>query len=234
MTTRWIEDSPELLTVAEMYAADAGAEARGVATLDLMERAGAAVADVLQSRWPAGRVLVLCGTGNNGGDGFVVARLLRESGRDVTLALLGDTEKLAGDAAANAARWSVEYGQGVKPLTSELLDDADIVVDALFGAGVARPLDGVARDVVDAINESGTPCLAVDVPSGVDGDTGAVMGVALRAELTVTFFRRKPGHLMYPGRGLCGDVRVTDIGIPETVLDEIVPRQFHNQPDLWR
>jgi len=232
--TRWIEDSSELLTVAEMYAADAGAAARGVPTLDLMERAGAAIAEALQARWPDGRVLVLCGPGNNGGDGFVVARLLHETGRDVTLALLGETGRLAGDAAANAERWTGELGQPVHSLGVGLLDAADIVVDALFGAGLARSVEGVAREVIDAINETGAPCLAVDVPSGVHGDTGAVMGAAPRAGLTVTFFRRKPGHLLYPGRGLCGDVRVADIGIPEAVLDEIAPRQFHNQPDLWR
>ena len=234
MNTRWNDAAPDVLTVAEMYRADAGAAARGVATLDLMERAGAAVADALQARWPAGRALVLCGPGNNGGDGFVAARLLREAGRDVTLALLGDTEKLAGDAAVNAKRWSDDCGQPAHPPAVDLLDNADIVVDALFGAGLARPVEGVVREVIEAIGARDLPCLAVDVPSGVDGDTGAVMGAAPRAGLTVTFFRRKPGHLLYPGLGLCGEVRVADIGIPEAVLDEIAPRQFHNQPDLWR
>lgn len=230
MATRWIDNEPELLTVSEMYRADATAIAGGVAGLDLMEAAGAAVAEAVQVGWPAGAVLVLCGPGNNGGDGFVAARLLAEAGRDVRLALLGSADKLDGEAAANAARWTGEMA----PLTPALIDGADVVIDALFGAGLGRPLDGVARETVDAVNASGVPCVAVDVPSGVHGDTGQVLGAAAQAATTVTFFRRKPGHLLYPGRGLCGEVRVADIGIPDTVLREIAPEICENLPGLWR
>lgn len=230
MTTRWIDDVPELLRVSEMYRADAAAIAGGVSSLDLMEAAGAAVAETVQAGWPEGEVLVLCGPGNNGGDGFVAARLLADAGRKVRLALLGPVDKLDGDAAANAARWNGE----VAPLAPPLLEGADIVVDALFGAGLGRPLDGVVRQTIEALNVAGLPCVAVDVPSGVHGDTGQVLGAAPQAVATVTFFRRKPGHLLYPGRGLCGEVRVADIGIPDTVLAEISPRLSENLPDLWR
>ena len=229
LATRWINNVPELLTIADMYRADAAAIAGGVPGLGLMEVAGAAVAETAQERWPAGEVLVLCGPGNNGGDGLVAARLLAEAGRQVRLALLGPIEKLDGDAAVNAARWDGE----VAPLAPALLESADVVVDALFGAGLGRPLDGVARETIEALIASGLPCLAVDVPSGVHGDTGQVHGVAAPAAVTVTFFRRKPGHLLYPSRNLCGEVRVADIGIPDTVLAEISPQRSENLPELW-
>lgn len=229
MTTHWIEPPCELLTVSEMYRADAGAVARGTSSLELMERAGRALADALSLRWPEGRVVVLCGPGNNGGDGFVAARHLAERGRDVTLTLLGARTALRGDAAVNAERW---HGD-VLPLGPENLEGAGVVLDALFGAGLTRDLDGAARQVVDAINDLGVPCLSVDVPSGVLGDTGRICGAAPRADLTVTFFRRKPGHLLFPGRALCGDIRVADIGIPDAVLDDIKPLHSANGPALW-
>ena len=229
MTTNWIDGGTELLTVSQMYRADAGAVDRGASSLDLMERAGAAVAEALDARWPEGRILVICGPGNNGGDGFVAARLLHEAGSHVRLALLGRMDDLKGDAAVNARRWAGD----IKSLEPGLFDDADLVIDALFGAGLARELDGVSRSIIDEINARKIPCLSVDVPSGVLGDSGAVLGAAPDADVTVTFFRRKPGHLLYPGRALCGDVLVADIGITEAVLREIGPDQFENTPGLW-
>jgi NAD(P)H-hydrate epimerase len=213
-----------------MYRADAAAIAGGVSGLELMEVAGAAIADAVQDRWPTGDVLVLCGPGNNGGDGFVAARLLTEAGRQVRLALLGPVDKLEGDAGVNAARWN----GAVLPMAPSLIEGADVVIDALFGAGLGRPLDGVAKETIEALAASNLPCVAVDVPSGVHGDTGQVLGAAAQADLTVTFFRRKPGHLLYPGRGLCGEVRVADIGIPDTVLAQISPVLLENRPELWR
>jgi len=233
MTTRWINDATELLSVEQMYRADAAAEGHDVPSLELMERAGAAIADALDAAWPEGRVLVLSGPGNNGGDGFVAARLLAARGRDVTLASLANVAALSGDAGINAAKWTEELTQPVHGLSPDLLDRADIVIDGLFGAGLTRPIEGVARDVIDAINARAIPCLAIDVPSGVQGNSGAVLGTAPKAALTVTFFRRKPGHLMYPGRGLCGQVRLADIGIPAVVLADIGVSQWRNTPDLW-
>ena len=219
-----------LLTTAEMGRADALAVEAGVPSLDLMEAAGTAVARAIAGRWPRQPVAVLCGPGNNGGDGFVVARLLHDAGWEVRLGLLGERTKLKGDAAVNAGRW---VGR-VAPLDVGILDGCRLAVDALFGAGLQRPLDGVARAVVDAMAERAIDCVAVDVPSGVHGDSGEVLGAAPMAQMTITFFRRKPGHLLYPGRAHCGEIELADIGIPATVLATIGAKTHANDPDLWR
>lgn len=221
---------PEILSVAEMYAADKAAMAAGISGEALMEAAGAGVAQAVASRWPVGRVTILCGPGNNGGDGFVAARYLEEAGWQVTLALLGERGALKGDAAAMAARWTGE----VTALSPESARDADVVVDAVFGAGLARPVDTVVAATLEAVSESGHPVVAVDVPSGLNGDTGEVSGTALQATATVTFFRRKTGHLLYPGRALCGELELVDIGIPTSVLQNIDPGTAENGPQLWR
>ena len=218
-----------VLTVAEMYRADSLTIEGGKPGEILMEAAGAAVAREIAARWPVRPVTILCGPGNNGGDGFVVARLLDQLGWPVRIGLLGDGRALRGDAAIMAGRWK---GQ-VLPLSSSLLDGAGLVVDALFGAGLARPLEASVRELVEDLGARGIPVVAVDVPSGVDGDTGAVRGAAARAEVTVTFFRRKPAHLMMPGRSLCGTVVVADIGIEDAVLERIAPTLFHNDPSIW-
>jgi NAD(P)H-hydrate epimerase len=184
----------------------------------------------IRERWAPRPVAVLCGPGNNGGDGFVIARHLAGSGWPVKVGLSGSREALQGDAALNADRWSGPIAH----LAPAILEGAELVVDALFGAGLARPVEGIARAVIDAVNAGPAPCVAVDIPSGVSGDTGAVLGAAPRAELTVTFFRRKPGHLLHPGRALAGRIEVADIGIPAGVLDFIRPTTFANAPDLWR
>ena len=220
-------DDNTLLTVDEMYAADKAAVEAGIASVTLMENAGTAVARAIRDRWEPCRVTILCGPGNNGGDGFVVARLLDETGWTVTLALLGDAAGLKGDAKINADRWK----GAVTPLSPSVLDDAELVVDAIFGAGLARDVDCSVRDVIEAIG--GRPIVAVDVPSGVHGDSGMIMGSAPRADLTVTFFRRKPGHLLLPGRAYCGEVLVADIGIPNSVLAGISSTQAGNGPALW-
>ena len=227
MRAREFSSDSMLLTVAEMSRADAAAVAAGIAGVHLMENAGRAVAEAIRTRWTRRPVAVLCGPGNNGGDGFVVARLLRDGGWPVRLALLGTRDRLAGDAATHAARWDGP----VEALMPEVLDGADIVVDALFGAGLSRPLEGPAKAVVEAIGHR--ICVAVDVPSGVHGDSGAILGTAPQAALTVTFFRRKPGHLLLPGRERCGRVIVADIGIPPDVLGPIAPRQAENRPANW-
>ena len=218
-----------LLNCAEMAAADRFAMAQGIAGERLMEAAGAAIARETARAFPDGPVVVLCGPGNNGGDGFVAARLLAGAGREVRVALLGDRARLAGDAALNAGRWSGP----VLPLGVGVLDGAGVAVDGLFGAGLGRPVEGAARDVVDAINARNLACVAIDVPSGVAGDSGAVLGAAPRCALTVTFFRPKPGHYLLPGRELAGRLVVADIGIPEAALDAVAPRQFLNDPSLW-
>jgi len=220
----------ELLTSEEMGEADRLAISGGAQGLSLMEAAGRAVADEVFTRFPDAReVAVLCGPGNNGGDGFVAARHLLDKGYAVRLGFKGDPSHLPADAAAMAKRWTC----AVEPLAPELLSRAVVVVDALFGAGLARPIEGEYAILIDALNADGLPVVAVDVPSGVDGTTGAVRGVAVRATATVTFFRLKPGHLLLPGRQLCGETRVATIGIPESVLDVIKPKTFANEPALW-
>jgi hydroxyethylthiazole kinase-like uncharacterized protein yjeF len=222
-----------VLSVAEMTRADAAAIAAGVPGYTLMERAGRAVADAVRVRFSRRSVLILCGPGNNGGDGFVAARYLSEAGWPVRVALLGRREALRGDAATHADLWT----GAASPLSdghADLLGSTGLVVDALFGTGLSRPLAGVARAAVAAVSAAGVPVLAVDMPSGVSGDDGTVLGdCAVRAELTVTFFRKKPGHLLLPGRTHCGDVVVADIGIAAAVLADIDPRTYENGPPLW-
>ncbi|WP_114391820.1 NAD(P)H-hydrate dehydratase [Oleisolibacter albus] len=219
----------ELLSIEQMYAADRAAMAAGIAGTALMERAGRAVAEAVAARWTARPVTVLCGPGNNGGDGFVAARHLRAMGWPVRLALLGARDGLAGDAAWAAAGWD----GSVEMADPAVLTGAGLVIDALFGAGLTRPLEDMAQTLVEAVIAAGLPVVAVDVPSGVNGDDGSVMGIAPRAALTVTFFRRKPGHLLLPGRLHCGEIVLADIGIPDTVLPDLEIRCRENGPDLW-
>ena len=208
-----------LLTPREMYRADELAAAAGIPTLRLMEAAGRAVADEIVRRYGARPVLVLCGPGNNGGDGFVTARYLRAWGWPVRLALLGEVAALKGDAAGMASRWDGP----VEPVGD--MSGAGLIVDALFGAGLSKDFPA---GLADAIRGAACPVVSVDVPSGLDGLTGRPRGASVRADVTVTFFRRKPGHVLLPGRILCGEVVVADIGIPESVLQEIRPRDSIN------
>jgi hydroxyethylthiazole kinase-like uncharacterized protein yjeF len=219
----------ELLTTAEMAEADRRTIALGVGGIALMENAGRAVADAVAARHPPGlRVAVVAGPGNNGGDGFVAARILAERGYRVRMLLVGNPDRLKGDAALAAQRWQ---GPTTAAAPAALMP-ADVVIDALFGAGLDRPVEGVARAMIEAMNAA--PCIcAVDLPSGINGTTGGVMGLAVNAAQTVTFFRRKVGHVLLPGRLHCGTVRIADIGITASVLDEIKPRISINSPPLW-
>jgi NAD(P)H-hydrate epimerase len=225
-----VSDMHEVLTVDQMYRADRLAIAGGVAGIELMENAGAGVVEVAQKCWPQmGTVVVLCGPGNNGGDGFVVARLLAERGVTVRVFALAAPEKMNGDAGLAAQK----YNGPIATIADADFSDCDVIVDGLFGAGLSRDVDGVVGDVIGK-SKGAAPVLAIDVPSGIDGDSGKVRGVAFAAAVTVTFFRRKPAHLLLPGRGHCGDVHVVQIGIDEGVLEEIRPQTFVNDPALWR
>ena len=201
-----------------MYLADQLAVAAGVPSLALMENSGRAVAEEIVRRYGARKTLVVCGPGNNGGDGFVAARYLRQWGWPVRVALLGGRGKLKGDAAVMAAKWDGE--------TENLnVKGAELIVDALFGAGLSRDFPA---EHASPINGAGVPVIAIDVPSGLDGATGIPRGASLRVDVTITFFRKKPGHVLMPGRELCGETVVADIGIPESVLNEINPRAREN------
>ena len=194
-------------SVKALAAADAEAIASGVPGLELMRRAGRSVAMVIKERWTPRPVVVLCGPGNNGGDGFVVAAALATAGWPVTTVELVSRSELRGDAAAAAAEWSGP----VAPWSAASLTDAELVVDAVFGAGLKRPLDGRVRDVLMTVQ---VPLIAVDLPSGLNGDTGQVLGAAPKAAVTVTFHRKKLAHVLEPGREFCGDVVVENIGLP--------------------
>lgn len=219
----------ELLTTAEMVQADALAIQGGTPGVDLMESAGRACADEIIRHFEPCETLVLCGPGNNGGDGFVIARRLRKAGWPVRLALMGEAGRLSGDAAIMAAKWKGD----VEPFAADLDLSAGLIVDAMFGAGLARDIDGAVAAIIDQVNASDAHVMSVDVPSGVDGNGGAVRGAALAADLTVTFFRAKPGHLLLPGRALCGTLAVRQIGIPDAVLDRIAPQVWRNDVAVW-
>jgi ADP-dependent NAD(P)H-hydrate dehydratase / NAD(P)H-hydrate epimerase len=221
----------ELLSNLEMAQADRLAVAAGIAGIELMERAGGAVADAVAAGLPAGsRVAIVAGPGNNGGDGFVAARLLAGRGYRVQVLLAGEVARLKGDAALAAQRWA----GSVADARPDGLDGADVVIDALFGAGLDRPVEGPPRAMIEGMNSQAAPVFAVDLPSGINGTSGAVMGAAVKAAETITFFRKKPGHLLLPGRLYCGRTSVADIGIPDSVLEQIAPKTFENVPALWR
>ena len=209
-----------ILTVAEVGAADAAAIAAGTPGTVLMERAGAAVADAICERFRSQPAFVLCGPGNNGGDGYVVARILKERGWPVEVRALGEPQ--TADARAAAALWDGPTA----PLEGEL--PSGLWVDALFGAGLSRGLDGEAAAAAFRMADEPERVVAVDIPSGVPGDTGRPVGPSVCAGLTVTFHARKPGHVLEPGRSRCGEVVVADIGLASTVSQTL-----ENSPELW-
>ncbi len=235
------EEKTELLSVEEMYTADSLAISSGIPGTELMDNAGRALADEAAGLCQSGRIVVLCGPGNNGGDGFIAARALAERNGDradpsfdIRVCLLGNVETLKGDAKWAADQWLAMPGGEIHPIDTECLAGADLVIDALFGAGLARPIEGIAQTVISNLN-SAPQCtvVSVDVPSGIDGNTGQALGAAVQATKTVTFFRMKPAHMLLPGRMNCGNVVCADIGIKSAHLSEIGCRTFQNVPALW-
>jgi len=218
-----------LLSVKEMYLADQKAVSPKISSLHLMETAGEVVTNEIIKRWPVCKVTILCGTGYNGGDGFVVARLLKSQGWPVIVLLLGEKENLLGDAKSNADRWDDE----TFPLNPEYIGGPELIVDAIFGAGLTRDVDGIVRETLNSVKSLNVPIVAVDIPSGVQADSGQVLGFSLQCDLTVTFCRAKTGHYLFPGRNLCGELCVVDIGIEDTVIDDIAPAASLNGPDQW-
>jgi len=214
----------EILTVAEMTAADRAAIAAGTPGIVLMERAGSKAADAILERWSRRSAVVLCGPGNNGGDGYVAARLLANAGWDVRTASMA-REELGGDAAKAAAAWDGPDS----PLSEAVVAGAELVVDALFGAGLARPLSPETAAPLRAAEAAGVPIVAIDLPSGLPGDRAQPLGYAPHAALTVTFHRKKPAHVLEPARSLSGEVVVGDIGL----ADPLGATLFENGPGLW-
>ena len=220
----------EIITIAQMRAIDAASAASGVPTRSLMERAGRAVASAIERRWTPRPVVVICGPGANGGDGWVAARALRERGWPVVVEALTQREALTGDAADAARAWD-----GPIAAPGARSPAAPLIVDAMFGAGLSRPLEGEAARLAALMARTPERVIAVDVPSGLHGDTAQPLGDACaRAALTVTFVRKKPAHVLMPGRSFCGDVVVADIGAPDHVIAAQDVTLFENRPSLWR
>jgi len=217
----------DIITVAQMREIDAKAAALGVPTRTLMENAGAAVAREIQSRWEPRSTVIFCGPGANGGDGFVAARKLAEAGWPVRVGFLGDRAAVKGDAADASSSWM----GWVDPADVALLEPGALVVDALFGAGLSRPLDGTAAAIAVAARDHDV--VAVDLPSGAHGDGGAPEGEVFRADVTVTFVRKKIAHVLEPTRAYCGDVLVADIGAPAEALPQIAGAPMENGAHLW-
>ncbi|HEY3828271.1 MAG TPA: NAD(P)H-hydrate dehydratase [Solirubrobacteraceae bacterium] len=211
----WCDPLPD---AAAMRAVDRWAiEERGVPSLELMERAGAAVARAVEELAPDGPIAVLCGKGNNSGDGLVVARLLREAGRQVTVLATALPEELQGDARENLLRLPGEPPMQISATAArgdDALRESVVIVDALLGTGFADEPHGAAAEAIDAINQAGVPVVSVDVPSGIDASTGVLAARAVRAAVTVTFHSAKPGLWIHPGKAHTGEVRTVDIGIP--------------------
>ncbi len=226
----------EVLTTTQMASADAATIARGTPGIVLMRAAGEAVARAILERWAPRPVNVLCGPGNNGGDGWVLARVLRQQGWPVRVHALVPPQSLQGDAAEAAREWLAladdNGGAGWHPLSEANPQAGELVVDALFGAGLSRPLDEPVQLLLERVAMRHVPIVAVDVPSGLCGDTGRSQG-AVPCALTVTFCRLKPAHLLMPGRSLCGEVVLADIGIPDAVVREAGAQAWDNRPELW-
>jgi ADP-dependent NAD(P)H-hydrate dehydratase / NAD(P)H-hydrate epimerase len=218
-----------VFTRAEVRELDRRASAEAsIPSLELMENAGHGATELALARFPdARRVLVLCGLGNNGGDGYVVARLLTTHGREVRVFSVGDQARLKGDALTNQRAWIDAGGalsnldEAALPALESALADAELVIDALFGTGLDRELDGLARAVVERANAAGKPTLALDLPSGLDADTGTVLGAAIRAEVTATFAGLKRGLCTPLGRAHAGEVHVIPIGIPAELAESV-------------
>ncbi|OLP60103.1 bifunctional ADP-dependent (S)-NAD(P)H-hydrate dehydratase/NAD(P)H-hydrate epimerase [Xaviernesmea oryzae] len=219
-----------ILSPKAMSAVDRAAAESGIDSYGLMRRAGEAVAAAALKHHPGSlRFAVLCGPGNNGGDGFVAACALARAGAVVDVFLLGETHDLRGDAALARAGWTGL----VRPLADYKPQEGDVVIDAVFGAGLTRAVPERLAAVMDAVTRATVPVLSVDLPSGVDGRSGAVLGSAFHASRSITFMTRKPGHLLMPGRSLAGEVEVVDIGIPARILRAVPADVAENGPLIW-
>ena len=219
--------SHAVLTADEIRIVEEHAVKDGTSFACLMENAGHAVYRYITEHYQPRPTLVLCGPGNNGGDGYVVARLLRENKWPVKVATQSETAPMSDYASANRDMWKGE----TLPLNDKALDGIEIVIDGLFGTGLIRPVTGGYAQIVEAMNQSNKLCIAIDIPSGIHTDTGQVMGCAVQAQATVTFSYPKPGHFLMPGRVFTGQLEKVDIGLDKVARQNI--QQLVNVPELW-
>lgn len=223
----------EILTADQMYRADKETHAKIMPELNLMENAGFAAACQIAKNYRKCPVLVLCGTGNNGGDGLVVARILHQWGWPVEAALTGQEKTMSTSTQINAKKFFGPKKQLSFRRLKKIKQAGGLIVDAIFGIGLSRPVQGDIADFFNAVNESGLPCIALDIPSGISADTGEILGTALFCEMTVTFCRPKIGHFLYPGKECVGRLVVCPIGIPDTVVKKTHPSFYENTPELF-
>ena len=225
-----MKDIKRVLTVEQSYVADRATINSGISGIDLMHNAGRRVFEEITGRWNKCKVLILCGPGNNGGDGFVVAKLLQDAGWEIYLMAMKHRDEYKGDAKKAAD----EFSSDIYPLSADInLSNFGLVVDALFGIGFSKLLRDDIANLFTSINEADIPVVAVDIPSGVDGNTGAVDKNAVRADLTVSFCCKKTGHLLYPAREYVGKVIAATIGIKPEVYEDYIPKIYENSKALW-
>ena len=223
----------EILTTKQMYHADKETHAKIMPEIQLMENAGFAAACRIARNYHKCPVLILCGTGNNAGDGFVVARILQQWGWPVEVALTGQKEKMSPCAKINEERFNGFKRQLSFKRLEKLKQTGGLIIDAVFGIGLSGPVQEDLADFFAAVNESRLPCVALDIPSGIHADTGEVLGEALRCDMTITFCRPKIGHFLYPAKEYIGELVVCPIGIPDTVVRQTSPCLYENTPDLF-
>jgi ADP-dependent NAD(P)H-hydrate dehydratase / NAD(P)H-hydrate epimerase len=220
----------EILNNQQMAEADSLVIESGVSGFDLMKRAGEGVADFIHIYYPGRNVLVLCGSGNNGGDGFIAAKKLQNGGHNVRLACLAPKDKLKNDALRAAQQWDGE----IFPFENLTIDSGELIVDAVFGTGLVRDFIPPVKEIFEQIKNLNSDVVAVDIPSGVNGSTGESLSLTPHARHTITFCRRKIGHVLLPGREFSGTVHVVDIGIPDEVVEQVGSTATENRPHLWR
>ncbi len=225
-----MSQSAALLINQEARAADESTIAGGTLGETLMENAGRAVVSVITDYFKPCPILIMCGAGNNGGDGFVVARLLKERNWPVTVCQLGESDDGKSDALSMRSKWQKSGGKNTA-FTPALLGQHKLVVDAIFGTGLDRNIEGPVSEIIGEINKCPLPVVSIDIASGINGDSGAIMGVAIEAIHTVAFTHPKPGHFLLPGKINTGQLHMRDIGVSSR---DITPKHFLNVPALWK
>jgi hydroxyethylthiazole kinase-like uncharacterized protein yjeF len=216
----------EILSSTQMSKADSETIKSGIQGLFLMENAGKSVSDFIKSKYNKQKTLVLCGPGNNGGDGFVVARHLKESGWDVKISSLIDKNSYKNDALVMAKRWN----DFIIPFEEISVGDYSLIIDAIFGIGLSKEISGTIASVINEVNNKNIDTISIDIPSGIDSNNGAILGTAFKSKYTITFARKKIGHTIYPGKDNCGEVIISDIGIKDNFIKSNI---FENTPELW-